>query len=94
MTRRCRFMESDVDAPEQLERIKQQVRPNKSICRATIADTSPNPLCSALAIGAERCKTARRADVLEAVTADEFMQAPRMCLITRGCCTGWADARR
>ncbi len=80
-------MEDGVD-PEQLERIKQQVRAEQIYARDD-ADSVANRYGSALAIGLTIDDVQVWPDVLEAVTADDIMQAARDVFNREASVTGW-----
>lgn len=81
------FMETGVD-PEQLERIKMQVRAEQIYARDD-ADTTANRYGAALAIGLTVEDVQAWPGVLEAVTEDDIMQAARDVLDRRQSVTGW-----
>tara|TARA_R110002110_G_scaffold18833_2_gene78720 strand:- start:5981 stop:7324 length:1344 start_codon:yes stop_codon:yes gene_type:complete len=81
------FMKDGVDA-EQLERIKQQVRAEQIYARDN-ADSVANRYGSALAIGLSVQDVQDWPDVLEAVTADDIMQAAKDVFNREASVTGW-----
>jgi zinc protease len=81
------FMTDGVD-PEQLERIKQQIRAEQIYARDD-ADSVANRYGSALAIGLSVQDVQDWPDVLEAVTADDIMQAARDVFNREASVTGW-----
>ncbi|MEH6390137.1 MAG: pitrilysin family protein [Sulfitobacter sp.] len=81
------FMKKGVD-PEQLDRIKQQVRAEQIYARDD-ADSVANRYGSALAIGLTVQDVQDWPDVLEAVTADEIMQAAKDVFNREASVTGW-----
>ena len=81
------FMKKGVD-PEQLDRIKQQVRAEQIYARDD-ADSVANRYGSALAIGLTVQDVQDWPDVLEAVTADETMQAAKDVFNREASVTGW-----
>lgn len=81
------FMEDGVD-PEQLERIKLQVRAEQIYARDS-ADGVANRYGSALAIGLSVQDVQDWPDVLDAVTADDVMQAARDVFNREASVTGW-----
>ena len=81
------FMKDGVDA-EQLERIKQQVRAEQIYARDN-ADSVANRYGSALAIGLSVQDVQDWPDVLEAVTADDIMQAATDVFNREASVTGW-----
>ena len=81
------FMKDGVDA-EQLERIKQQVRAEQIYARDN-ADSVDNRYGSALAIGLSVQDVQDWPDVLEAVTADDIMQAAKDVFNREASVTGW-----
>ncbi|WP_407474021.1 M16 family metallopeptidase [Sulfitobacter sp. PM12] len=81
------FMKDGVDA-EQLERIKQQVRAEQIYARDN-ADSVANRYGSALAIGLTVQDVQDWPDVLEAVTAEDIMQAAKDVFNREASVTGW-----
>jgi zinc protease len=81
------FMTDGVD-PQQLERIKNQVRAEQIYSRDS-ADSVANRYGSALAIGLTVEDVQAWPDVLEAVTADDIMQAARDVFNREASVTGW-----
>ena len=81
------FMADGVD-PEQLERIKLQVRAEQIYARDS-ADGVANRYGSALAIGLSVQDVQDWPDVLDAVTADDVMQAARDVFNREASVTGW-----
>ena len=81
------FMKDGVDA-EQLERIKQQVRAEQIYARDN-ADSVANRYGSALAIGLSVQDVQDWPDVLEAVTAEDIMQAAKDVFNREASVTGW-----
>jgi len=81
------FMKDGVDA-EQLERIKQQVRAEQIYARDN-ADSVANRYGSALAIGLTVQDVQNWPDVLEAVTAEDIMQAAKDVFNREASVTGW-----
>ena len=81
------FMESGVD-PEQLDRIKQQIRAEQIYSRDD-ADSVANRYGSALAIGLTVDDVQQWPDVLEVVTAEDIMQAARDVFDRKASVTGW-----
>lgn len=81
------FMADGVD-PEQLERIKNQIRAEQIYSRDS-ADSVANRYGSALAIGLTVADVQEWPDVLEAVTADDIMQAARDVFNREASVTGW-----
>ena len=81
------FMKDGVD-PEQLERIKSQIRAEQIYSRDS-ADSVANRYGSALAIGLTVQDVQEWPDVLEAVTAEDIMQAARDVFNREASVTGW-----
>ncbi|UOA21700.1 putative zinc protease [Sulfitobacter pontiacus] len=81
------FMKDGVDA-EQLERIKQQVRAEQIYARDN-ADSVANRYGSALAIGLTVQDVQDWPDVLEAVTAEDIVQAAKDVFNREASVTGW-----
>ena len=81
------FMKDGVD-PEQLERIKNQIRAEQIYSRDS-ADSVANRYGSALAIGLTVQDVQEWPDVLEAVTAEDIMQAARDVFNREASVTGW-----
>lgn len=81
------FMETGVDA-EQLERIKQQVRAEQIYARDD-ADSVANRYGSALATGLTVEDVQQWPDILQAVTAEDIMQAARDVFDPKASVTGW-----
>ena len=81
------FMKKGVD-PEQLDRIKQQVRAEQIYARDD-ADSVANRYGSALAIGLTVQDVQDWPDVLEAVTAEDIMQAAEDVFNREASVTGW-----
>jgi zinc protease len=81
------FMKDGVDA-EQLERIKQQIRAEQIYARDN-ADSVANRYGSALAIGLTVQDVQDWPDVLEAVTAEDIMQAAKDVFNREASVTGW-----
>ena len=84
------FMKDGVDA-EQLERIKQQVRAEQIYARDN-ADSVANRYGSALAIGLTVQDVQDWPDVLEAVTAEDIMQAAEDVFNREASVTGWQSS--
>jgi zinc protease len=84
------FMEDGVDA-EQLDRIKAQIRAQQIYARDD-ANSVASRYGSALAIGLSVEDVQNWPDVLEAVTAEDIMQAARDVLKKSGSVTGWLTA--
>ncbi len=80
------FMESGVDA-EQLDRIKLQIRAEQVYARDD-ADSVANRYGSSLAVGLTVADVQAWPDVLEAVTAEDIMQAAREVFDIRASVTG------
>ncbi|UOA17689.1 putative zinc protease [Sulfitobacter indolifex] len=81
------FMEAGVD-PEHLERLKSQLRADQIYARDD-ADRVANRYGSALAIGLTVEDVQDWPDVLQAVTAEDIMQAARDLFDKRASVTGW-----
>ena len=81
------FMEAGVD-PEHLERLKAQLRADQIYARDD-ADRVANRYGSALAIGLTVEDVQDWPDVLQAVTAEDIMQAARTLFNKRASVTGW-----
>ena len=81
------FMEAGVD-PEHLERLKSQLRADQIYARDD-ADRVANRYGSALAIGLTVEDVQDWPDVLQAVTAEDIMQAARTLFDKRASVTGW-----
>ncbi|MGZ2259535.1 M16 family metallopeptidase [Roseobacter sp. A03A-229] len=83
----AQFMTDGVD-PEQLERIKLQIRADQIYARDDV-DRIANRYGQALASGLTVEDVQAWPDVLEAVTADDIMQAARDVFDRRASVTGW-----
>ncbi|KKM78385.1 hypothetical protein LCGC14_1360510 [marine sediment metagenome] len=81
------FMKKGVD-PDQLDRIKQQIRAEQIYARDD-ADSVANRYGSALAIGLTVQDVQDWPDVLEAVTAEDIMQAAKDVFNREASVTGW-----
>ncbi|SFS90655.1 zinc protease [Sulfitobacter marinus] len=81
------FLEEGVD-PEQLERIKAQLRADQVYSRDS-AEKVANRYGSALAIGLSVQDVQDWPDILEAVTAEDIMQAARDVFDCEASVTGW-----
>nr|WP_281993174.1 pitrilysin family protein [Sulfitobacter geojensis] len=81
------FMETGVD-PEQLDRIKLQIRAEQIYARDN-AEGVANRYGSALAIGLTVEDVQNWPDVLDAVTAEDIMQAAEKVFDRRASVTGW-----
>lgn len=81
------FMETEID-PAQLERIKYQIRANQIYARDN-AEGVANRYGSALAIGLSVQDVQDWPNVLDAVTADDIMQAASEVFDIRRSVTGW-----
>jgi zinc protease len=81
------FMIEGID-PEQLERIKNQIRAEQIYSRDS-ADSVANRYGSALAIGLTVEDVQAWPDILEAVTAEDIMQAARDVFNREASVTGW-----
>ncbi|MEP2640863.1 pitrilysin family protein [Roseobacter sp.] len=83
----AQFMIDGVD-PEQLDRIKRQIRANQIYARDDV-DQIANRYGQALAVGLTVEDVQAWPDILEAVTADDIMQAARNVFDKRASVTGW-----
>lgn len=81
------FMEEGVDA-EQLDRIKLQIRADQTYARDN-ADSVASRYGRALAIGLTVSDVQAWPDILEAVSADDIMQAAAAVFDRRASVTGW-----